>query len=184
MAETKIPWTCPQCGRERLVVPCKLKKSTTGGMCRPCFARTLNIRHGKCRTRIYQIWAGMINRCLNPNSKSYRDYGGRGITVCDRWQSFDNFLVDMGEPAPTLSIERRDNNGNYCPANCFWATSKEQCNNKRGNHLITYNGETGTMKQMAAKHGINYSTLRSRINRSHWAPERALAEAIEAQSCG
>jgi hypothetical protein len=144
MARTKIPCTCPICGQVRFVCPWKLNKSTTGGMCNPCWAKqngqkTIHIaraalfKHGYHKTRIYSRWEGMIQRCTNPNAKGYSNYGGRGITVCERWRDFRNFLADMGEPPDKLTLERIDNDGNYCPENCRWDTYKQQHNNKRTN---------------------------------------------------
>jgi hypothetical protein len=122
---------------------------------------------GKALTPEYKSWRSMIQRCCDPNSKSYRLYGMRGITVCDRWRhSYNNFLADMGRK-PTLdhTLDRRDVNKNYCLENCRWATNKEQQRNRRNNALITINGETRTIAEWAEMHGIHYETLRSRINR-------------------
>lgn len=101
--------------------------------CGQCRRSMLNRKHGAWHTAEYGIWAGMKQRCLNPKAPSFHNYGGRGIHVCDRWQSFENFIADMG-PRPTLthSVERRDVNGDYTLDNCYWATPAEQARNKRG----------------------------------------------------
>lgn len=89
-------------------------------------------RDSGSRKGVYQVWADMKQRCLNPNNRSFRNYGARGIKVCKRWLRFENFLKDMGErPAGRLTIERKNNNGGYTPANCVWATYAEQSRNKR-----------------------------------------------------
>lgn len=118
--------------------------------------------HNGCGTPEYRAWQGIIKRCCNKKNKAYPRYGGRGITVCDRWRnSFENFLADMGErPSKEYSIDRIDVNGNYEPSNCRWATDKEQCNNRRSNINITYNGETKTLKQWCEYYDMDYKVVR------------------------
>lgn len=132
--------------------------------------------HGETGSRLYWIWHGMKARCSNPNDARFADYGGRGIKVCDAWNKFDAFrewAMSNGY-AEDLTIDRIDNNGNYEPGNVRWATSKEQQNNKRTNFVVTYNGETHTLKQWSEILGINYFTLHSRITKRGWSIERAL----------
>ena len=107
----------------------------------------------------YYTWSRMRSRCQNTNNPSYPDYGGRGITVCERWMDFLNFRHDMGPRPPGTSIDRINNNGNYEPSNCRWASNSEQANNKRNNRLIIFNGETLTPAQWATKTGLNRNQI-------------------------
>lgn len=114
----------------------------------------------------YKVWASMKNRCYNPKDRrSWLPYGGRGITICERWRnSFAAFLADMGRrPSPQHQLDRIDNDGPYCPENCRWATRKEQANNRRNNHFITHDGVTLTLTQWAERTGIPYGTLKARL---------------------
>jgi len=96
-----------------------------------CLRNEQQFKHGRCETLVYRIWAEMLQRCNNHKSPSFKDYGGRGIKVCERWHSFANFYTDMGDKPAGLSIDRADNDGNYEPGNCRWADAKTQATNCR-----------------------------------------------------
>ena len=132
--------------------------------------------HGKRRRPEYNVWAGMKQRCFNENARFYELYGGRGITVCDRWKdSFENFYADMG-PRPTgTTIDRIDVNGDYIPENCRWVADKTQQNNRRNNITLTHNGEGRTMSEWADRLGWSYMTIALRYNRG-WPVERILGQ--------
>lgn|SRR5574344_1125675 len=142
-----------------------------------CYNRELIIaidkkrkKHGKTNTAEFSIWSAMIKRCYNKNDISYERYGARNIKVCDRWldkeNGFMNFYKDMGNrPNALYSIDRIDNNGNYESDNCKWSTNIEQQNNKRNNHLLTYNNETHTIAEWSRICGIKPQTIWSRLNR-------------------
>lgn len=111
----------------------------------------------------WNSWCSMKARCLNKNSKSYEDYGGRGIKVCDRWLDFINFYNDMGERPSGTSLDRIDVNGDYEPSNCRWATPTEQASNMRNNRLIEFDGQARTISGWSRETGIPLSTLRRRL---------------------
>jgi hypothetical protein len=131
---------------------------------------------GLCNRGAYKSWAHMKQRCLNKNCASYKDYGGRGISACDKWLTFEGFWDDMG---PTyqegLTIERIDVNGNYEPDNCRWATKQEQAENKRNNVYITYNNQTKTVAQWARDLNVKATTIYQRIQ-SGWSNEKLLMQ--------
>ena len=122
-------------------------------------------RHGMTETSEYTSWEGMKRRCFNPNYKKYASWGGRGITVCDRWKnSFENFFADMGlKPSPDHSLDRIDNNGNYQKNNCRWATKEQQVNNRKNNRLITIDGVTLNVKQWEKKKGFKTNVITKRL---------------------
>lgn len=131
------------------------------------------IKHNMCKSRTYNSWQGMLDRCKNNNNPRYKDYKGRGITYQDDWSDFRNFLRDMGEKPLGRSLDRIDNNGNYCKENCRWATPIEQSNNLRTNRLIKYNGITRTLPEWSRLLSINNSALSARYSRG-WTPKRML----------
>jgi len=133
--------------------------------------------HGLTATYFYKVRRNMLNRCYNPNYKNWRHYGGRGITVCDRWRnSLSDFAKDMGpRPSPKHSIDRIDNDGNYEPDNCRWATQTQQMRNVRKNIMLTFNGKTQCLPSWAAEIGIKQATLYARLFAFGYSVEKALS---------
>lgn len=127
----------------------------------------------------HRCWFLMRSRCYNKNLAHYKNYGAKGIVVCDRWlESFQNFFDDMGKkPSPKHSIERLDSRGNYCPENCVWADRITQNNNTSRNHWLLVNGERKTIAQWARARGISKNTIMKRL-RSGWAQEKAVNEPV------
>lgn len=121
----------------------------------------------------YQSWKAMIQRCCNEKTKRWKDYGGRGITVCDRWMKFSNFLTDMGERPQGKTIDRKDVNGNYDLENCQWANPKQQGNNTRRNVIIEHDGVSLTLSQWSERLGMSRCCVAKRLSRG-WTIERAL----------
>ena len=123
-----------------------------------------SITHGKSKTQEYAIWKSMKERCYTRSNNSYKNYGQRGIQVCERWKNnFMNFLNDMGKCPKNLTLERINNNGDYSPQNCKWASILEQANNTRKNRHFIFNNHRMTTAQIARKVGIKYSVLMERI---------------------
>jgi len=176
-----IVWLCRcECGGETTATVDLLR----GGHVRSCgcyqreVAARANTEHGGHGTRLYRIWKNVVQRCTYPGFRDFHLYGGRGIKVCDRWRhSFAAFREDMGEPpTPKHSIDRIDNDGHYEPGNCRWATRREQNNNTRKNHFVTYAGETLTLSEWSRRTGIRAGLLHARITRPGWPAGRALSE--------
>lgn len=122
-------------------------------------------KHGKRNSRLYVIWQGMIRRCGNKNSDQYVRYGARGISVCDRWKNFENFLADMGEPPEGATIDRINNDGNYEPGNCRWASTKEQGRNKRTNRVFEIDGVSKALVEWCELYKVNYFAAHGKISR-------------------
>lgn len=125
-------------------------------------------KHGGSGTRTFNVWNNMIRRCCDPQNDAYKDYGGRGITVCERWMDFEGFRADMGEAPRGRMLDRINNNGNYDPGNCRWATSFEQARNTRSNALVTIGGETKCIAEWAEQSGIPASRIWARKNKLGW----------------
>ncbi len=125
------------------------------------------------KDKLYPIWHSMHSRCYNPNSQEYERYGARGITVCERWFNLENFIEDMGYPEKGMSIDRKDNNGNYCKENCKWSTGQEQARNRRSNKILTYKNKQQTMIEWCEELNLDYNSVQLRVQRG-WPIERAL----------
>lgn len=136
----------------------------------PCYIRS---KHGRSKTSVYRIWNTMLQRTLNENSVSYKDYGARGISVCERWCSFDNFYEDMGEPPKNYSLDRLNNDKGYYPENCEWRDRKTQARNTRSNRFIEVQGERMCTAEAAERFGFSPHTIIDRLNRG-WTPEEAV----------
>lgn len=124
----------------------------------------------------YDAWSNIIQRCTNPAHPNFKHYGGRGVSVCDRWRSYDDFLADVGlRPSPRHTIERADNERGYEPGNARWATWAEQARNRRTSRLLTAQGVTMNIADWAARLGVCTSVLIYRIDRAGWSVERAVS---------
>lgn len=189
MAEHKlcerVKWVCIcSCGNTTVVNGSSLKNGHTkscGCLSRASFIKR-STSHGMCYSPENAAYRKMKLRCNNENNPRYRDYGGRGIKICDRWlESFDNFYEDMGKrPSKKHSLDRIDNAVGYSPNNCRWSTDIEQANNKRNNLRLTLGSITDTLANWSRITEINYGTLRSRIVDSGWSVKKALTTEVRA----
>lgn len=172
-------WLC-DCGNIHEASASKVLSGTT--VTCGCSRQNGNPTHGLRSSPEYIVWCGMIQRCTNPNYAKFQDYGGRGIKVCERWMKFAEFYADMGpRPTPKHTIERMENNGNYCKQNCKWATSYEQRRNTRRNVYVWHEGKRFVMCDLAAAYGIPHETFRRRLM-SGWDVPTALS-AKDLRSC-
>lgn len=182
-------WVCVcNCGAKKSINAGSLKNGSSRSC--GCLSKEKSVarltKHGLADTPIHGIWVRMNQRCHNQNSRAYARYGGRGIKVCDCWRGkngFANFISDVGmRPSSKHSIDRIDNDGDYCPENVRWATAQEQGNNKRNNILLTYNGKTLTIAQWSRELGISTTNIRNRIDNLGWSVEKALSTPVRTVS--
>lgn len=131
-------------------------------------------KHGMTGTRTYAVWQDMHQRCYNQNNDWYSHYGARGILVCERWKKFTNFYADMGDKPKSKSLDRINNNGNYEPSNCRWATPQEQNLNHRRIHWVNWCGEKLPLKVATKLAGLHYTTVCERL-RQGWTEHEALS---------
>lgn len=177
-------WRCMcECGNETVV----LSGDLTGNKTRSCgclHAEELRARlttHGGRKERLYHIWINMKSRCYNSNDKEYKNYGGRGVTICNEWKDDFRTFREWSKAngyREDLTIDRIDVNGNYTPDNCRWVTMVVQANNSRRNVFLTHNGKTQTVAQWAREMGVNHRMLHKRLKRG-WSVEKTLKELEE-----
>ena len=176
----KPMWLCLcDCGNEKVISSSALTNGVKSCGCyRRDWARDTHIKHGftshnEKKERLFSVWWRMQQRCNDPHTPHYKNYGGRGITVCEAWHNYGvfrewayahGFIEDA--KGNQCSIDRIDTNGNYEPSNCRWVTQKQQARNMRTNHLVTLDGRTACVAEWAEDYGIKYSTLLSRLNRA------------------
>lgn len=174
-------WKCRcDCGKELYVHPANAKMGRVHSC--GCLQREKATTHGQRYTQLYRTWVDMRRRCRDSKHPTYANYGGRGIKVCDEWQSFEVFeqwALSHGY-TDTLTIDRIDVNGNYEPSNCRWATIQEQSNNKRNNRYVDVFGEHLTITEATRKYGngLKVDTVIHRIDKYGYTPEKALTDPI------
>lgn len=176
--QKKICWLCQcDCGTIKNIQGRYLLRGTIS--C-GCLQKEIHTKHGMTDSSEYRSWCHIKGRCYNPKDKKYYRYGGRGIKMCERWKnSFETFYEDMGpKPGKGCSINRINNNGNYEPGNCEWATAKEQANNRRTNRQITFNNKTQTLAQWAKEVNMSHSVIFHRLKLG-WPIERALTTPVK-----
>ena len=165
------------CGTGKIVRGSDLRSSSTVSC--GCLRREKHTIHNQSKTAIFRAWWGMKERCENAKHDSYKNYGGRGIAVCLRWQDFSNFHADMGDRPRGFSLDRIDNDGPYSPENCRWASPRQQCNNKRDNHYLEFRGRRMSFSEWERDLGLPRDILKQRINKCGWSVERALTAPVK-----
>lgn len=166
---------CGHCGKLKRMMVKEAKKSESCG----CYRLKKITKHGLYKTGTYASWQAMHKRCGKPNSVGYGNYGGKGISVCEKWKCFDGFLEDMGERPEGTTLDRIDSNGNYEPSNCRWATWDVQANNRSDNRVLSINGVSMTVAQWSRQPGaVGMEAIRSRLKYG-WSDADAVFKPIQ-----
>ena len=183
--KNKIAWLCScDCGKTIIVLASNLTNNRT----RSCGCLKMekllqrSTIHNQRHTKIYEVWKTLKQRCFNPTNISYKNYGGRGITICEDWKnnfsSFYEWSMKNGYKEG-LSIDRIDNNGNYCPENCRWTDRLTQANNTRTNHFITFRNQTKTIAEWARHFNLPYSNILAKLQKNNYDSEKAFAGLVD-----
>ena len=173
-------WKCKcDCGGTRIVSNDHLRNGDVTDC--GCYRKHISHwqKHNMSNSRLYTIWSLMKQRCHNKKRVEYKDYGGRGIKVCDEWLNSTTFIdwaLNNGY-SDELTLDRIDNNGNYCPSNCRWVDKKTQMRNRRNNHCVTYKGQTKTLTEWAEENGLTYAQLLKRLKLG-WSFEETISKPI------
>lgn len=174
-------WKCQcECGKTKVVKGSSLRSGATkscGCYKKECNSISRNIKHGMTKKgsprNCYTSWVSMRTRCKNRFHKAYHRYGGRGIKICKRWDDFQNFLADMGMRPEGMELDRINNDGDYEPSNCRWATCKQQGRNRNNNRILTVGGESRCLSEWSELTGTKKTTIRERLRR-RWSEKEAI----------
>ena len=182
----KTLWVCRcECGNTIISIGSLLRRGTVKS-CGCLYKETRHTvakKHGDCGTRLYSLYNGIKSRCFYSKHKEFKNYGGRGITLCNEWLNFNDFKewALANGYNDNLTIERKDVNRNYCPENCVWITRKQQALNKTTTVRVPYKNKLLTLQELSEETGVNEELLRSRIRHLKWSVERAVSEPLRLQ---
>lgn len=169
-----------KCGKENAVEINKKNRTLNSGSCTKCAYKATKYAPGMQASKSYRVWRGMLGRCTNPDHKSYKNYGGRGITICDRWlTSFENFYADMGDAPLTLDLDRIDNEKGYYKENCRWVTRSHNTRNKRGSRMVMFGGVSMHVMDACKIVGLNHRSVYRRIDNFKNSSDEAFIYCIE-----
>lgn len=178
-----VTWRCRcDCGTDAEITTAGLRHWNTSscGCLQRERASEARRTHGQSKSPTYRAWKAMRARCFSPSNKDYAQYGGRGITVCENWRdNFSQFLADMGEQPPGMTVERKDPNGPYSPDNCLWATRLQQARNRRSSRLVEVNGRRMCLSEACQRFGQPRTRIRDRLANG-W----SLMDALQTPSLG
>jgi hypothetical protein len=168
------------CGAVKVMQKVNLLRAKSCGCLTKSLISKARTRHGQTDSPTWKTWKSMLDRCELRAHKSFKDYGGRGIRVCDSWRTYENFVADMGARPDGMQLDRVDNSKGYEPGNCRWSTPKQNCNNRRSSRYLEFKSERRTVAQWARSSGMSPSTLFKRLE-DGWSIEKALTQPVKRQ---